>query len=147
MQILETAFDSQLMKEALDLRTAVFVREQNVPPELEFDEEDPVAVHLVAVDRGEVVGTLRITSEGAVSRIGRVAVRRSERGRGIGSRLVRHATDLLEGSGTREIILHAQIQTIPFYRRLGYREEGEIDYDAGIAHLWMRKHAPASPAG
>jgi predicted GNAT family N-acyltransferase len=132
-------FDSQLMRDALDLRRAVFVEEQGVPPEMEVDDEDKEAIHLVATIGERVVATLRITSMGNADRIGRVAVRREFRRKRIASRLVERASRLIAENGGREIMLHAQIQTVDFYRRLGYCEEGEVEMDAGIPHIWMRK--------
>ena len=132
-------FDSQLMRDALDLRRAVFVEEQGVPPEMEVDDEDKEAIHLVATIGERVVATLRITSMGNADRIGRVAVRREFRRKRIASRLVERASRLIAENGGREIMLHAQIQTVEFYRRLGYCEEGEVEMDAGIPHIWMRK--------
>ncbi len=132
-------FDSQLMRDALDLRRAVFVEEQGVPPEMEVDDEDKEAIHLVATIGERVVATLRITSMGNADKIGRVAVRREFRRKRIASRLVERASRLIAENGGREIMLHAQIQTVDFYRRLGYCEEGEVEMDAGIPHIWMRK--------
>jgi predicted GNAT family N-acyltransferase len=139
MDITLVAFDSQLMRDALDLRRAVFVEEQGVPPEMEVDDEDKEAIHLVATIGERVVATLRITSMGNADRIGRVAVRREFRRKRIASRLVERASRLIAENGGREIMLHAQIQTVDFYRRLGYCEEGEVEMDAGIPHIWMRK--------
>jgi predicted GNAT family N-acyltransferase len=139
MDITLVSFDSQLMRDALDLRRAVFVEEQGVPPEMEVDDEDKDAVHLVATIGERVVATLRITPMGNADRIGRVAVRREFRRKRIASRLVERAAQLIAEKGGREIVLHAQIQTVDFYRRLGYCEEGEVEQDAGIPHIWMRK--------
>jgi predicted GNAT family N-acyltransferase len=139
MDITLVSFDSQLMRDALDLRRAVFVEEQGVPPEMEVDDEDKDAVHLVATIGERVVATLRITPMGNADRIGRVAVRREFRRKRIASRLVERAAQLIAEKGWREIVLHAQLQTVDFYRRLGYCEEGEVEQDAGIPHIWMRK--------
>ncbi len=130
--ITSVGFDGQLMRGALDVRREVFVDEQGVPPEIEVDDEDANAVHLVATIGERVVATLRITPMGTADKIGRVAVRRELRGKGLGSRMVEHAMRLISEKGGRDIVLHAQIQTIDFYRRLGYREEGEVEMDAGI---------------
>ena len=137
--IAPVAFDSQLMRDALDLRRVVFVEEQGVPPELEIDDEDKAAIHLVTTIGERVVATLRISTMGHAHRIGRVAVQREFRRRSIASRLVERAGRLIAENGGREIVLHAQIQTVDFYRRLGYRAEGDVEMDAGIPHIWMRK--------
>jgi predicted GNAT family N-acyltransferase len=137
--ITSVGFDSPMLRDALDLRRKVFVEEQGVPPELEVDDEDGAAVHLVAIIGERVVATLRITPMESADRIGRVAVQRELRHKGIGGRIVEHATRLILEKGERDAVLHAQVQTVDFYRRLGYREEGEIEMDAGIPHIWMRK--------
>ena len=137
--IVAVAFDSALMRDALELRRTVFVEEQGVPPELEVDDEDKAAIHLVTTIGERVVATLRITPMGNAQRIGRVAVQREFRGKRIASRLIERAARLIAENGGREIVLHAQIQTIDFYRGLGYRVEGDVEMDAGIPHVWMRK--------
>jgi predicted GNAT family N-acyltransferase len=137
--IVSVAFDSDLMRDALDLRRVVFVDEQGVPPDLEIDDEDKDAIHLVTTIGGRVVATLRVTPMDGAKRIGRVAVRREYRRMQIASRLIERAAQLIAENGGRQIVLHAQVQTVDFYRRLGYREEGEVEMDAGIPHIWMRK--------
>jgi predicted GNAT family N-acyltransferase len=131
------------MAAVFDLRVEVFVVEQGVPRELELDEYDDTAIHLVALDGDEAVGTLRLimAGEGAeeMAKIGRVAVRAARRKSGIGSRLMAHGEALARQRGAREILLHAQTAVAPFYRRLGYREEGDIFDEAGIPHVTMRK--------
>lgn len=130
---------SPLMPAALALRHAIFVIEQGVPAALEYDEFDAVATHLVALRDGEVIGTLRMLVDGAAMKVGRVAVRADARKTGIGTRLMQHAIDPATALGLREIELHAQLAVVGFYRRLGYREEGGVFEEAGIAHVSMRK--------
>jgi predicted GNAT family N-acyltransferase len=137
--IISVGFDNQLMRDALELRREVFVDEQGVPAEIEVDDEDATAVHLVSTIGERVVATLRITPMGHADKIGRVAVQREFRGKGVGRRIVERAMRLIAEKGGREIVLHAQVPIIDFYRRLGYREEGEVEMDAGIPHIWMRK--------
>ncbi|HEY4404371.1 MAG TPA: GNAT family N-acetyltransferase [Xanthobacteraceae bacterium] len=138
-QILEVAFESDLMRGALAVRFEVFVDEQGVPRELELDEYDPGATHLVAVRDHRVIGTLRLLEHGGAAKIGRVAVRVAARGTGVGARLMEHAEGLASERGFTEIILHAQVTVAGFYRRLGYVEEGDVFDEAGIPHIAMRK--------
>jgi predicted GNAT family N-acyltransferase len=138
-RIIEIDFASDLMREAFDVRYEVFVDEQGVPRELEADEFDPLATHLVAIMDDQVVGTLRMLEHGGVARIGRVAVRAAGRRRGVGARLMERAAAIARERGFAEIVLHAQVAVTGFYRRLGYVEEGDLFDEAGIPHIGMRK--------
>jgi predicted GNAT family N-acyltransferase len=138
-RIIEIEFASDLMQEAFGLRYEVFVDEQGVPRELEVDELDAVATHLVAIHDHEIVGTLRILEHDGAAKIGRVAVRAALRGHGIGARLMEHAAAIALDRGFAEIVLHAQVTVAAFYRQLGYFEEGDLFDEAGIPHIAMRK--------
>jgi predicted GNAT family N-acyltransferase len=138
-RIIEIEFGSDLMREAFGVRFEVFVDEQGVPRELEVDEFDPCATHLVAIRDGQVVGTLRILDDDGAAKIGRVAVRAAARRTGIGARLMDRAAAIALERGFAEIILHAQVAVARFYRRLGYVEEGDLFDEAGIPHIAMRK--------
>jgi predicted GNAT family N-acyltransferase len=130
---------STLMPAAFAVRHQVFVEEQAVPPALERDEFDDVAVHLVALRGDEVIGTLRILLSGGSVRIGRMAVLAAHRKAGVGTRLMEHAAEVAKTMGVKETTLHAQLTAKAFYARLGYCEEGEVFEEAGIAHVTMRK--------
>ena len=130
---------SPLMAAAFALRVEVFVVEQQVPAELELDEFDDTATHLAALHDDQVVGTARIIADGGTCKIGRLAVRAAARRGGLGSRLMARAEAIAAGEGAREIVLHAQVSVAGFYRKLGYREEGEVFDEAGIPHIGMRK--------
>ena len=130
---------SDLMPAVYAVRHQVFVVEQAVPPALERDEFDAVAIHLVALRDDDVVGTLRLVASGGAAKIGRMAVLAAERRSGIGSGLMDRADEIARMMGVREIALHAQLNAKPFYVRLGYREEGEAFEEAGIPHVSMRK--------
>ena len=122
------------------LRLEVFVREQGVPEELELDALDAEAIHAVAWDRGEVVGTGRlILRPMREAQIGRMAVRSSARGRGIGSAVLGFLEREAKAQGARRIELHAQSHVKGFYRRHGYRQKGARFLEAGIEHVVMRK--------
>ncbi len=132
---------------ALDLRYEVFVREQGVPPELEYDGLDATADHAVVLDDdGRAVATARLLDPGPrrpdaepVGIIGRVAVSAAWRGRGLG-RLVTAALEARAGErGLPAVELHAQARVADFYTRQGYRPIGEPDVEAGIEHVWMRR--------
>jgi predicted GNAT family N-acyltransferase len=138
-RILAIDSTSPFMPAVYTLRHEVFVIEQQVPVELERDEYDQTATHLVALRGGDVIGTLRIVLSGNRAKVGRMAVRGAERGKGCGSRLMQQAAVVASQMGAREIVLHAQLTAKDFYRRLGYREEGDVFEEAGIRHAAMKK--------
>jgi predicted GNAT family N-acyltransferase len=138
-QIIAVDATSALMPGVYAVRHQVFVVEQAVPPELERDAFDDVAVHLVALRSDQVIGTLRIVIGGGGAKIGRMAVLAAHRKAGIGSRLMERAADVARTAGATDITLHAQLTAKAFYARLGYHEEGDEFEEAGIAHVNMRK--------
>jgi len=131
--------NSDLMPAAYAVRHQVFVDEQAVPPELERDEFDDVAIHLVALRGDAVIGTLRIVVSGSSAKIGRMAVLAAERKSGVGTRLMERALEVARTMSVREITLHAQLTAKEFYAKLGYCEEGGVFEEAGIAHVSMRR--------
>jgi predicted GNAT family N-acyltransferase len=139
VRIVAVDASSDLMPAAYAVRHQVFVMEQAVPAELERDEFDDVAIHLVALRGDDVVGTLRIVVSGAAAKIGRMAVLAAERKSGVGTQLMEHAIELARTMGVKEFTLHAQLTAKAFYARLGYGEEGEVFEEAGIAHVAMHK--------
>ncbi len=123
---------------ALAVRHAVFVVEQGVPLELERDELDASAVHVVAASGGEVVGTARLTRESEL-RIGRVAVLPSWRRRGVAGMLVSALEAEARRLGACEVSLHSQSYVQSLYAKLGYEVAGEPFVEAGIDHVLMIK--------
>ncbi|MBX3702758.1 MAG: GNAT family N-acetyltransferase [Steroidobacteraceae bacterium] len=119
------------------VRRAVFIVEQRVPESEEWDGDDLVSVHALATLNREPVGTGRLNPAG---KIGRIAVVAGMRGRGIGATIVRRLLEEAYHRGLREPYLHAQLQAVPFYRKFGFRSEGEVFDEAGIPHVRM-KHA------
>jgi predicted GNAT family N-acyltransferase len=123
----------------LALREAVFCGEQGVPRELEHDGRDATAVHVVAVDGREVVGTCRLLADGDVWRLGRMAVRRDRRGRGVGAAILGAAHREAAKGGARVILLAAQTPVRDFYARYGYVARGDVFMEAGIPHVMMSR--------
>jgi predicted GNAT family N-acyltransferase len=126
-----------LREHARAVRYAVFVVEQKVPVELEWDEMDAVSWHAVAYDAaGNPVGTGRLLPDG---HIGRMAVLKPARGAGVGGAilegLIARAAELDYG----ELVLNSQTEAIPFYARFGFIAEGEEFMEAGIPHRVMRR--------
>lgn len=116
------------------IRREVFIREQGIPESEEWDGEDAACIHVLATLNREPVGTGRLNPAG---KIGRIAVMSGTRGRGIGTRILRCLILEARRHGIREPFLHAQVQAVPFYERLGFSREGEEFDEAGIPHLRM----------
>lgn len=121
------------------IRRRVFIEEQNVPEELELDELDATAVHLLAVQDGRPVGTVRLLIEGESAKIGRVAVLPEMRGTRAGAALMRAALDELRARGVTRAKLGAQTHAIGFYEKLGFTVHGPEYDDAGIPHRDMSR--------
>lgn len=122
-----------------DIRNAVFVEEQAVPLELEMDEHDSTATHFLLRDGETPLATARLLDKHGLAKIGRVAVRREARGRGLGLILMQAVLDEARRQGFTEAVLDSQTYAIPFYERLGFVAEGEEFDDAGIPHYLMRR--------
>lgn len=132
--------------EVVDLRTRVFVQEQGVPAELEHDERDATAVHVLARDdAGRVVATgrLLLPPEGSTTAsLGRMAADASARGRGYGAAVLAELHRQASARGAVAIELHAQVTARGFYERAGYTAVGQEYLEAGIAHVTMRRDLP-----
>lgn len=116
------------------IRREVFVREQGIPESGEWDDEDATSVHIIATLNREPVGTGRLNRAG---KIGRIAVLPGLRGRGIGTLILGRLLEEARRLGIREPCLHAQVQAVPFYERLGFERKGEVFDEAGIPHVRM----------
>lgn len=130
---------SQLREGATAVREAVFVREQNVPAEVEMDEHDVEAVHILVVDQNnEPVATARMIKEGeGVSRIGRMAVLFKYRGEGLGKLMLTELMQFAKRRRDKTIVLHAQSHAVGFYKKYGFSMQGEPFTEAGIPHVKM----------
>lgn len=124
---------------AAPLRIQVFVQEQGIPAELEWDAHDATALHAVAFNRmGQAVATGRLLpTEAGVGRIGRMAVHQVLRGSGLGQQVLQTLLSAATARGDREVLLHAQRSAEAFYRRQGFRRRGGEFMEAGIPHVEM----------
>ena len=116
------------------VREQVFVHEQSVPVELEWDEFDPLCQHLLAENAGQAIGTGRLLPDG---HIGRMAVLESWRGQGVGSALLDALMQIARNRGVRRVRLNAQSRAVAFYQRHGFVAEAQEFIEAGIPHRSM----------
>jgi predicted GNAT family N-acyltransferase len=141
MEVHATRVDwSRYQTELRAIRERVFIEEQGVPRSLEWDGQDEAAEHFIALNEaGQALGTARLLRTG---QIGRMAVLREHRDRGIGRKLlnaaVRHATSV----GLSRVFLHAQRSAEEFYRRSGFQPSGDEFLEANIPHIEMTLDLP-----
>jgi YbgC/YbaW family acyl-CoA thioester hydrolase len=133
---------AELGEAASRVRTEVFVREQRIPAEMEWDEADQTAVHAVIYNRlGMPLATGRLLRDEAagVGKIGRMAVHRALRGTRLGRDIVSALSEAARARGDHELVLHAQRSAEGFYARLGFVARGAPYEEVGIPHLTMVK--------
>ncbi|MFI2782236.1 GNAT family N-acetyltransferase [Streptomyces sp. ALB3] len=144
------ALDEGDLAACFQVRKEVFVGEQRVPEEIEYDAHDASAVHVIAVGAdGSALGTGRLLhgadaagktgGDHTVGSLGRLAVTRAARGLGVGAALVRALEAEARTLGLAAVDLHAQTHALGFYERLGYTAYGPEFPDAGMPHRAMRR--------
>jgi len=119
---------------ASPIRYAVFVHEQRVPAEIELDEHDAVSLHAVAFEGRSAIGTGRLLPDG---HIGRMAILKEWRRRGVGAAILQALMDAARRRGDREVALSAQVHAVAFYRAHGFQTLGDVYEEAGIEHQKM----------
>jgi YbgC/YbaW family acyl-CoA thioester hydrolase len=135
---------AELGADARRIRTDVFIEEQKIPVDMEWDEADEGAVHAVAYNRlGQPLATGRLIAAGnGISKIGRMAVHKVLRGAGVGEQVLRALAAVAQQRGDSAITLHAQRTAEAFYARLGFRPDGVPFEEAGIPHVPMQSALP-----
>lgn len=128
---------SDLRDQASAIRFEVFVEEQQVPIAEELDAMDAECLHALAFSQqGVAIATGRLLPDG---HIGRMAVRLSERKKGVGAAVLKTLIEAAEARGFKEVVLGAQLHARGFYLKQGFVEFGDVFLDANIEHVMMRK--------
>jgi predicted GNAT family N-acyltransferase len=130
-------FSRKELAKAYTIRKRVFVREQGVPEEIEIDRDDKRAIHFLALESGKAIGTARVVMRRGSAKIGRMAVLKAYRGRGIGTKLLKRAIVMAKKQGAQQIYLHAQVPVIGFYQAMAFQCIGPVFKEAGIPHRKM----------
>ena len=127
---------SYLPKELLELRESVFLGEQGFM--VERDDIDDTAEHIGLYLGDSLVGVCRVYEcDGYV--VGRIALDKQYRGKGLGGRLLSIAEKIAKDKGGTSIRLHAQTRAVGFYQKYGYEAYGDIEYEEWCEHIWMKK--------
>ena len=125
---------------AFEVRRQVFVEEQGISEDLELDDHDREALHMVVKDGERVIGTARVlflaTSQ---AKIDRMAILKPFRRRGIGRRIISFMNKELRNRQVEHVVLHAQCSVVAFYKSCGFEELGLPFWEAGIKHIKMQK--------
>lgn len=120
-----------------EIRESVFIKEQSVPREIEWDGLDPLCLHVLAETANrDAIGTGRLQQSG---KIGRMAVLRPWRGRQVGSQILSCLLEAAKTQGIAEVYLHAQTRAVDFYAGFGFAAQGKEFQEAGIPHRLMKR--------
>lgn len=129
------------LSDVINIRRQVFVVEQGVTEEEEFDEYDDLSVHALVYDNANEkrpVATGRVYHDGTSYRVGRIAVLKDERGKYYGDFIVRLLVNKAFSSGADEVVISAQTKAVPFYEKIGFETYGDRFEEAGIEHILMK---------
>jgi len=128
------------LQEAYEVRRQVFVREQGISEDLVFDEHDREALHMVVKDGERVIGSARVQFlAGNQAKLERMAVLKRYRRKGIGKEMLLFLDAVWKDKQVQQVIIHAQLEVVPFYKLCGFDESGLPFREAGIEHIKMRK--------
>lgn len=125
-------------KEAKKVREKVFIHEQGFS--YDHDEIDNIAIHMVIFDNNTPIAACRVfeSEKSGIYVLGRLAVQKECRGKGVGSMLVESVKEYVSYIGGKSLILHSQLHAKEFYSKLGFEEYGEIEYEDNCPHIWMK---------
>lgn len=139
VEVIKIESNSDLEK-AFKIREEVFVIEQKVEREEEYDEFEDSSIHFLALIDNKPVGTARWREKGDKIKLERFAVLKSARGSGVGAALVNTVvTDVESKKLNKEMYMHAQVHAIPFYEKLGFKKQGDLFVECEIEHYTMVK--------
>ncbi len=135
----KTVSSEQELKDAFLIRKLVFVDEQQVPEELEMDEYDESATHIVLYDVEQPIGAGRFRMIDGIGKAERICVLSTHRNKGAGKLIMNQIEEVAKQLGVSKVKLNAQIHAEPFYKSIGYHTISDIFMDAGIPHVTMVK--------
>lgn len=139
MTIFTTVADTpEKIQDALKIRVAVFVEEQQISKELEFDGLDDECLHFVSYDEDLPIAAGRLRIIDTIGKVQRICVLKEYRGKQIGNEIMHIIHETAKQNDVKQLLLHAQESAIPFYEKLGYEITSEVFYEADIPHVEMK---------
>lgn len=138
--IIRQADTEQTIKQAFQIRTTVFVKEQHVPLEEEMDHFEEEATHFVGVHDSRPIAASRLRFAEDYGKLERICILQQERGKSFGSQLITHMEEVIMQHGYQKAKLNAQTHAANFYQYLGYEIISDEFLDAGIPHVTMIKY-------
>ncbi|WP_088042542.1 GNAT family N-acetyltransferase [Bacillus sp. EAC] len=126
------------IQDALNIRIDVFVEEQQISKELEFDGLDDECIHFVSYDGEQPIAAGRLRKMETTGKVQRICVLKDYRGKQIGNEIMNLIHKTAKEHGMDHLVLHAQESAIPFYEKLGYHISSERFFEAGIPHAEMK---------
>ncbi|WP_048139702.1 MULTISPECIES: GNAT family N-acetyltransferase [unclassified Methanosarcina] len=133
------AKNSEALEDAFDVRREVFIKEQNIPEDEEFDEADLRSHHVIVYANSRPVATGRLLKEREMWLIGRISVLKECRGKHVGKLVVDKLLEQAIELGAAEVNIHAQTHAVSFYEKFGFVAFGDTFLEAGIEHISMIK--------
>jgi predicted GNAT family N-acyltransferase len=128
------------LQEAFEVRRQVFVREQGISEDLVFDGHDKEALHMVVKEGERVIGSARVQFlADNQAKLERMAILKRYRRKGIGREMLLFLDAVWKDNQVQQVIIHAQLEVVPFYKLCGFDELGLPFWEAGIKHIKMRK--------
>lgn len=128
------------LQEAFEVRRQVFVREQSISEDLVFDGHDREALHMVVKDGERVIGSARVQClTDNQAKLERMAILERYRRKGIGKEMLLFLDTVWKDKQMQQVIIHAQLEVVSFYKLCGFDELGLPFQEAGIKHIKMRK--------
>jgi len=121
------------------IRRAVFVTEQNVPEDLEFDGLDDDAIHFILYYNTTQIRCARLRIYEDTAKLERIAMLKEQRGNGYGTRLTKYLIEYCKKKNLHGVYLHSQTYVSDFYKKLGFKPKGNIFYEAGLEHIAMER--------
>ncbi|HEY8444338.1 MAG TPA: GNAT family N-acetyltransferase [Clostridia bacterium] len=130
---------NDITQEIRELRYEVFVKEQNIAPEIEIESDEHNYLHLCIYKDDKLVAYARAKIKGEVLRLGRILVKKEYRGQGLGAAIMSYCEQIAREKGCKTLELNAQYRAIGFYEKVGFIAEGDFFEEAGIKHRKMKK--------
>jgi len=131
---------------AFEVRRQVFTQEQSIPEDLEFDNCDDEAMHIVVKDGDRVIGTTRLRFLASKeAKLERMAILETFRHMGIGKKIISFLIEELESRHIEKVVLHAQYSVVKFYETCGFNVSGQHFWEAGIKHIRMERKLQSKP--